>query len=102
MAKVHWHRDPAPDGTPRYYAEQNVGVDPISGGSRLVRVAEAAKTGRDGVDDYPWDWSLTDAGQERAYNLLPRGSMERLKTVGVADTLRSIKDNVEHLLNSHD
>jgi hypothetical protein len=99
MTAIHWHRDKAPDGTPRYYAEMPIGVDPITGrGGLLVRVADAAQTGRPGVDDYPWDWSLTDAGRERAYAMLPARSMTRLRTVGVADTLRSVKENVAYLV----
>jgi hypothetical protein len=79
---VNWHKEPTPDGTPKWYAD-------LHG----ERVAEAAKTGRDGVDWYPWDWSLTDAGLA----LLPDDGARR-KTVGVADTLRSIKESVAGLV----
>ena len=77
--EVGWHREPTADGTPKWYAEM--------GG---VRVAEAVMTGRSGVDNYPWDWSLTNAGEG-----LKRGQG---RTGGVADTLRSVKDKVLNLL----
>lgn len=78
--RLGWHRDPAPDGTPQWYAEM--------GG---VRVAEAVMTGRSGVDNCPWDWGLTDNGL---------GLQIRLgKTTGVADTLRSAKEYVQVALS---
>lgn len=102
MTKIHWHReslDRLGVRAPKWYAEMAVGVDPISGqGGRLVRIAEAVMTGRSGVDNYPWDWFLTDAGQERAYGLLPRGSMKSLRTSGAADTLRSVKSYVADVM----
>jgi hypothetical protein len=73
--KIGWHREPTPDGTPKWYAEM--------GG---VRVAEAAMTGRAGVDDYPWDWFLTDSGNGM--------QTHSGRTVGAADTLRSVKESV--------
>jgi len=79
--RLGWHREPTPDGTPKWYAE-------IGG----VRVAEAAMTGRQGVDDYPWDWYLTDAGEALAYT--DRGR----RSVGPTDTLRAAKEHVYALL----
>jgi hypothetical protein len=91
MSNIRWHRSPATaDGHTVWYAEIH-----------NVRMAEAVNTSSTGSDDYPWDWSLTDEGAERAYQMLPAGSMLRLKTVGVADTLRSVKDTVAALLSAH-
>lgn len=77
--RIRWHKRPTPDGTPAWYAEM--------GG---ITVAEAAMTGRNGVDDYPWDWSLTDYGEA----MKVRGR----STGGVCDTLRSVKGTVASLL----
>jgi hypothetical protein len=79
--KIGWHREPTPDGTPKWWAEM--------GG---VRVADAAMTGRTGVDDYPWDWSLTDAGESLRHADRGRHSS------GVEDTLRAVKSTVDYLL----
>ena len=78
--RIDWHRGdpvhgPSPDGTPQWYATM--------GG---VVVATAVMTGRSGVDDYPWDWGLEDAGK----GLQTRPG----KTQGVTDTLRSAKEYV--------
>lgn len=78
--KIGWHREPTPDGTPKWYAEM--------GG---VRVAEAAMTGRSGVDDYPWEWFMTANGLGLARN---RWVWPGPRTVGVSDTLRSAKGYV--------
>lgn len=98
-AKLKWHRLDSRNGTPSYYAEAALRIDETSKRRVLVRVAEAVKSGRDGVDDYPWDWWLTPAGGDRAYSLLPRESMRRLRTGGVADTLRTIKQSVARLMD---
>lgn len=74
--KLGWHREPSSDGSPKWYCEM--------GG---VRVAEAAMTGRPGVDDYPWDWYLTDAGTALWHT-------GRGHAGGVSDTLRDIKERV--------
>jgi hypothetical protein len=47
-------------------------------------VARIERTGRPGVDDYPWDWYVIEIG---------RGA-------GVADTLRSAKAKVAEALGA--
>lgn len=48
----------------------------------------AVQTGRRGVDDYPWDWGIDP--------LYPAPEGVRVKTSGVADTLRAAKDQAEY------
>jgi hypothetical protein len=82
MYRIRWHKVPTADGTPKWYGEM--------GG---VSIADAAMTGRAGVDDYPWDWGLTDAGRALATLDGPR-----VKHSGVCDTLRSVKADVDWLM----
>lgn len=74
---IRWHR--ADRHGPAWYAE-------ING----ERVAESVKTGSH-LDDYPWDWHLTDEGLAWRF---ARG-IRSTKTVGVSDTLRSSKEYVK-------
>lgn len=69
---IKWHRIQMPDHAPYY-----------SGYLGPVKVATIACTGRPGVDDYPWDWSIEDGHG--------RGS-------GVTDTYRGAKKYVEEAL----
>lgn len=78
--KIGWHREPTSDGTPKWYAE-------IGG----VRVAEAAMTGAQGRDHYPWEWYLTDAGEG-----LRRLNSQRRST-STAETLRECKDDIDYI-----
>lgn len=73
-SRISWHRDPQPDTTPAWVAE-------IGG----VQVAQAFMTGRAGVDNYPWEWSLTTDGVALAL---------RSRHTGVTDTLRTAKTEV--------
>lgn len=47
----------------------------------------AVRTGRYGADDYPWNWGITP--------LHDRPAGVHVSTSGVADTLRSAKDQAE-------
>lgn len=53
-----------------------------------------------GADNYPWDWYLTDEGQARANAAAKSREAMRIRTTGVADTLRSAKQAVAYALNS--
>jgi hypothetical protein len=68
--RPRWHKGKGEQHVPLWYAE----VDGIV-------IAEAACTGRPGVDDYPWDVSLR---------------FKHTKHIGAQDTLRSAKDIVAY------
>jgi hypothetical protein len=53
-------------------------------------VGTAAKTGTH-LDNYPWDWSISDGLWEDAKAKVPHG----VRIVGVADTLRACVDILE-------
>ena len=55
-------------------------------------IATAYCTGRPGVDNYPWNWSLADGVAPRTILI---GGRHRSKESGRADTLRSAIDQVE-------
>lgn len=74
---IRWHNDPAPDA-PRWRAEVNGQT-----------IAYAARTGRPGVDDYPWDWYFLH-GVVTVYDW----TAYRGRTSGTVDTLRHAKDEV--------
>jgi hypothetical protein len=57
-----------------------------------VVVAEAVQTGRSGVDDYPWDWCLTDEGRKR--------QVEGSRNEGPSDSLRAVKHEVAYRLGA--
>lgn len=59
-------------------------------------VGVAVLTGRPGVDNYPWDWYLTDAGEK----LVPPEvtANRRWHQSGVSDTLRASKDMIRQAL----
>lgn len=78
---IRWQRVKMADGTPRYLAIRNG-----------APVGEAVMTGRRGVDNYPWDWSLSDVP-------VVIHPAERRRYSGVADTLRSAKAYVEAALS---
>jgi hypothetical protein len=77
--RLRWHHERTPDGTPKWWADM--------GG---MNVAETYCTGRPGIDNYPWDWFLTDNGHGVA--------VANARTGGVADTLRSVKSYVDAAL----
>ena len=66
---IRWHKGKGEDYVPLWYAE-------VAG----VVIANAACTGRPGIDDYPWDVTITFGA----------------KHIGAQDTLRSAKEAVAH------
>jgi hypothetical protein len=72
-----WSKGKQGDGwSPEYIAADDNGV---AGG--------AVRTGRYGADDYPWEWHIEP--------LHPAPEGVRVRTSGVADTLRSAKDQAQ-------
>ena len=51
-------------------------------------LARVVKTGRSGIDNYPWDWYLEDRVEAKPGH----------KTSGVADSMRAAKEDVEWAL----
>lgn len=70
---IRWHKDRRPWLA---YAE-SIWYAEVDG----QRIADAVLTGRHGVDDYPWDWSVRFPTTARS--------------VGVSSTLRHAKDYVD-------
>jgi len=82
-AEIQWRRYKNMDGSFRYEAQ-------LVDGPVARTVGTVTLTGRQGVDDYPWDWWVENV------TIVPGGS----RGSGVADTLRSGKDQLRAALRA--